>query len=389
MRVYESDREAFYQLACDDLGGSCETTTRVLAEMARHVRLAVRDTYRIDRLSGNGMSVVASRRVILPIPDHLVAKVKRFLLEIDGKGSSDRPGKDYEGQPASEAEVRFKLGDSSDSKTHDDHIRARDEARPVLFTVREEDLLSLRHLPPYVTHGLMKCADKTLLAPTAVYRGLSRGNQAPLRLRDGWAVCGKPPRAYDNGGRAVDAPAGMLYMVFADADANVFDWDWVAEDPDSPGHPANMDLRFGNILQQPPELVLGSPAHIEPGKFDPTKPTLSSAGDCVFCYMSDHPSFAERINEDLTVFYSLADRDTVTGFKIKNVQRILTEQQALQLQDAPGLNVLILPVLRRTLQLNQQLTIKLFEIIIAALVNVKISLPKPVPDRSKPAAVAC
>ena len=81
--------------------------------------------------------------------------------------------------------------------------------------------------------------------------------------------------------------------------------------------------------------------------------------------MLDSPSFGARINEDLTVFYSLSDRDKITGFKIKNVERILNEEQPLKLSDAPGLNVLILPILRKTLSQHQEVTIKLYEIIIA------------------------
>ena len=117
------------------------------------------------------------------------------LLEIDGKGSSERPGKDYEGRSVSEAEVRFKLGEPSGSERDRDRTRAKCEAKPFVFMVREEDLLSLQTLPPYVTYGLKNCAKKTLLAPTAVYQGLNRGSQAPQRLHHGWAVCGKPNRA--------------------------------------------------------------------------------------------------------------------------------------------------------------------------------------------------
>lgn len=214
---------------------------------------------------------------------------------------------------------------------------------------------------------------KTILAPTAVYRGLKRSSDAPATLRDGWAICGKPSRAYDNEGRAEPAPPGMLYMVFADKDGFVFDWDWVAEDPDTLGHPLNMELRFGDLVQESRELVLDLPEYQVSGQFDATKPIWSRTGDCVFCYMKDEPSFAERINEDLTVFYSLHERSEVTGFKIKNVQHILAEEQELNLSDAPGLMVLILPILRRTQVDHQDLTTKLYELIIRVLVNVKMT----------------
>ncbi len=251
-----------------------------------------------------------------------------------------------------------------------------------MFRVHEEDLRSLQTLPPYVTYGLTRCAKKTLLAPTAVYRGLKRGNKAPQRLRDGWAVCGKPNRAYDNSGRAEPAPAGMLYMVFADKEGYVFDWDWIREDPAFPGHPLNMDLRFGNPALESRELVLDLPDYLVPGIFDATKPAPSRMGDCVFCYMKDAPSFGERINEDLTVFYSLGDPETITGFKIKNVHRILKDEELVNLKDAPRLHVLILPILRKALTQHHDMTIKLYEIIIAAMVTVKVPLPVPSPDDS-------
>lgn len=389
MRLYEADREAFYLLACDGLSSGDEVT-RPLADLARRVRSAVRCTYRVKQQGGSGTAVITPcSGEPLTVPISLVAGVKHFLLEIDGKGSSDRPGKDYEGRSVSEAEVRFKLGESADLEKDRDRIRARREAEPVGFRVREEDLRSLQTLPPYVTHGLMKCAKKTLLAPTAVYRGLNRGSKALRRLQEGWAVCGKPNRAYDNEGRAVSAPAGMLYMVFADKDGYVFDWDWVREDDAAPGHPLNMELRFHNPVEEKRELVLDLPDHLDAGHFDAAKPAPSRTGDCVFCYMTDTPSFGERINEDLSVFYSLSEREKITGFKIKNVQRILKEEQTLHLGAAPGLNVLILPILRKALALHPDVTIKLYEIIIAALVDVKLTLPAPAPDDSDLATTTC
>jgi hypothetical protein len=174
----------------------------------------------------------------------------------------------------------------------------------------------------------------------------------------------------------------MLYMVFADRDGYVFDWDWVREDSEFPGHPLNMDLRFGKLVEESRELALDLPDNLVPGTFDATKPAPSQAGDCVFCYMKDAPSFGERINEDLTVFYSLEDRETVTGFKIKNVLRILKEEQPLDLRDAPGLYVLILPILRKALEQHQDITIKLYEIIIRVLVQVRVPLCVLSPDDS-------
>lgn len=51
--------------------------------------------------------------------------------------------------------------------------------------------------------------------------------------------------------------------------------------------------------------------------------------------------------------------------------------------------MLILPILRKTLPQNQEVTIKLYEIIIAALVDVKIPVPEQVADDSDLLAATC
>lgn len=382
MRLYKVDREAFYLLACDCVHDGGEVI-RPLANLAQRVRAAVRSTYRIELQDGSENATIKPRSgESLTVPGSLFARVRSFLLEIDGKGSSDTPGKDYEGRTATEVEVRFKLGEPATYDREEARNLARREAKPFVLKLAKADLGSLARQPGYVTHGLFHCARKTVLAPTAVYRGLKRGEKAPPRVANGWAICGKPNRAYDNEGRKLSPPTDMLYMVYADSDGFVFDWDWVAEDSHQPGHPLDNDLRFGELIMEPGEFVLDLPDAIPAYSFDSSFAGSSPRGDCVICYMLDAPAFGARINEDLTVFYSLSERDKITGFKIKNVQRILQEEQALNLRDAPGLDVLILPILRRTLQQHQEVTIKLYEIIIAALVGVKIPLPESAADDS-------
>jgi hypothetical protein len=389
MRLYEADREAFYLLACDGVRDGDEVI-RPLADLAQRVRAAVRGTYRVEQQDGSENAAIKPRSgEPLAVPGPLLARVRGFLLEIDGKGTSGTPGKDYEGRPVSEAEVRFKLGEPATCDREQARIQARREAKPLVLKLAKADLRSLAHQPGYVIHGLFHCARKTVLAPTAVYRGLKRGEKAPPRVANGWAICGKPNRAYDNDGRKVPPPADMLYTVFADADGFVFDWDWVAEDPHHPGYPLDNDMRFGDLVREPGEFVLDLPDAPPASSFDSSFAGYSPRGDCVFCYMLDAPAFGARINEDLTVFYSLSDRDKITGFKIKNVQRILQEEEALNLSDAPGLNVLILPILRRTLPHHQEVTIKLYEIIIAALVDVKIPVPEMAADDSDLLATTC
>jgi len=384
IRLYEADREAFYLLACD--GVQSDTEIERLGLLARRVKKAVRSSFRLAvPTGGEGQVETANDRI--PVEAGLFPRVQRLLLEIDGKGVSEKKGKDYEGQPISEAEVRFKLGEPVDADRLAEKIATRDKAVPVVFKVARHDLDSLKDQPAYVSHNLLKCARKVVLAPTAVYRDLRRGDKAPKRLRNGWAICGKPNRACDNDGRLIPIPPGMVFMVYADADGFVFDWDWVLESAETPGHPLDPELRFGELQTVAPEMVLDLPGSLPTGEFDSSVVASSFLGDCVFCYLTDSASYAGRINEDLTVFYDLDNREKITGFKIKNVRRILGEQEALNLRDAPGLNVLILPILEKTLLHHHDVTIKLYKLIIAVLVDVKI--PLPAPDEIEAAAANC
>lgn len=228
----------------------------------------------------------------------------------------------------------------------------------------------MENQPAYVTHNLTRCARKVLLAPTAIYRGLKRGEDAPARLRDGWAICGKPNRACDNDGRLIQPPPGMVFMVYADSQGFVFDWDWVREDDDAPGHPLDEALRFGNLVPTSQELVLDLPTDLAEPKFDSTVATYSERGDCIFCYICDECGFAERINPDLTIFRS-CDSKEVTGFKIKNVRRIVKDEEDFVSDDAPDLTVSVQAILLATLRANRKTSVRVYELIIEAFRKVE------------------
>jgi hypothetical protein len=362
-RLYRAEPELFYLLACDGPVDGLEATFRPLADFAPRVRRAVRTTYRLPSPVRGQPTAVQTKDDSLPVPPELFSAVQQFLLEIDGKGATEQKGRDYEGRAVSEAEARFKLGDPAQGAGVE-RTKARRDAKPRVFRVTEADLASLGTQPAYVSHGLLKCAKKVVLAPTAVYRGLGRGDEAPKRLRDGWAICGKPNRGCDNTGRLVAAPEGMVYVVYADANGYVFDWDWVQENKDAPGHPLDPEMRFGNPVAVEEEFVLDLPEALPAGRFDSSVATPSAVGDCIFCYISEEPSFAERINPDLTVFRSFASKD-VTGFKIKNVRRILQDEDFYS-DDAPDLRVSVQPILLATLKANQKTSVRIYDVIIEA-----------------------
>jgi hypothetical protein len=86
-----------------------------------------------------------------------------------------------------------------------------------------------------------------------------------------------------------------------------------------------------------PEAVLVGVDDLIPAQpFNPRLVWPSPRGDCIFCYFNDEFAFADRINNDLTVFRSVASGEP-TGFKIKNVRRMLEEGNVRL--DAPDLAV--------------------------------------------------
>ena len=123
----------------------------------------------------------------------------------------------------------------------------------------------------------------------------------------------------------------MVYLVYADQESYVFDWDWVKENPGEPGYPIDWRLRFGNPINLSREASLEVPTTAAAGAFDQNKAAYSERGDCVFCYICDEPAFAHRYNSDLTVFRQFGRNEPITGFKVKNVRRICLEDKSISL----------------------------------------------------------
>lgn len=362
IELFRRDREAFYLLACDGVSRAAHTNIRKLADLARQVRNAIRRTYQVTSTE-NGAAVELASGESIPVPQNARAEVAQFLLEIDGKSLGTVAGKDYEGSAASEAEVRFKLADASQWAAQREQLRKDRVTEPFVLRVDQSDIENLRFQPAYVTHGLLNCARKTVLGPTQVFMGLQRGEGSCEDVQDGWAFCGLPKQAFGNDGLGRPGPAGMVYVVFADKDGFVFDWDWVEENPGEPGCPIDRDLRFGNPIEWKRDAVLDLPTDLRPGLFDASRACYSERGDCIFCYISDEVAFAARINPDLTVFRKLGS-DTITGFKVKNLGRILREDKSIILEDGRELTVSVRGALLATLKGHRKTEVKVYEIII-------------------------
>ncbi|MBI2806631.1 MAG: hypothetical protein HYX68_16745 [Planctomycetes bacterium] len=391
MALYRSDREAFYLLACDGVNDEADANLRALADLANRIRFVVRSTYQIEPGGSTSEACLLSRSGDnLSLPAQMVPDIKRFLLEVDGKGVSTVQGKDFVGTPISEAEARFKLGDRSTWDADRQRLQARRSAEPLVLRVDPQDLKSLESLPAYVRHGLLNCATKTVLAPTVVFEGLNRGEGSPERLRNGLIFCGKPRRTYDGGGQSHPAPTDMVYVVYVDQEGFVFDWDWVKENPGEPGYPIDWPLRFGNPVNLSREAALEVPANVTAGVFDQNKAAYSERGDCVFCYICDEPAFAHRYNSDLTVFRQFGS-ETITGFKVKNVRRICLDDKSINLgclddqrigpDAAPELDIAVDAILMASLKGHRDMPVDIYTIIIRALFRdnrqpPKVTVPK-------------
>lgn len=375
MRLFEADREAFYLLACHGGGPGADPRTQQLAALAGRVRSAIAETYAFVP-HDDGATLTTNRGTKTFIPAEVVERVAEFLRSVDGKTSGDGPGRDFIGQAVSEAEVTFKLGDATERAAQRDHLSAMRTAKPQVLRLDDEELWHLRSQPPYVVYELLHCARRTVLAPTAVCHGLRRGDEAPAKVNDGWAFCGKPRETYLNDGTAVPGPNGMVHVVYADAEGYIFDWDWVLEDPGAPGHPLDFYLRFDDPNALTGEARLDLPRDIKPGHFDRTQACYSSRGDCLFCYITGDESYATRINPDLTVFQKFSSGE-YTGFKIKNVRRILQVDQSIVIQDAPKLTVHVDSMLLTTQKLHpKEENAETYAVLIRALVQTAGDRPK-------------
>lgn len=349
----------------EDVGRLTEQRPRELAELAHKIRRAIQESYSIER-SGSEATITTASGLSIAIPPDLIGDVQRFLREIDGKKTEPKAGKDYEGEEISEAEVRFRLGDRASWEVDRAKLMKKRDAKPLVFQVSDEDLSHLVTQPSYVTYELIHCVRKTLLAPLHAFKGLKRGTGAPPRLNKGWAFCAKPRQAYHNDGTGFPAPSNMVFVVYADKDRYVFDWDWVKEDPNEPGYPLDRQLRFDDEVALDQEAVLKLVEEVQPGKLDASKACYSPRGDCIFCYVADGEAFAERINSDLTVFRQL-ETDEVMGFKVKNVRRILQKEKSIILADAPGLTVRVVSMLLATFKLHKDANIQIYSVVIEAL----------------------
>ncbi|MEK6674999.1 MAG: hypothetical protein AABZ47_05015 [Planctomycetota bacterium] len=346
IELYRADREMFFRLATSGVGADADAWVTKLTDGANTLRKAVSGGISVKvletGLTFNGMSDV------LPLGTSTPDEATSFVHELRGATNSDRGGKDYVGQHVSQEEISFALGDPDTWASDERRVEERMNARPTILRLDETDRKAVEGgMPPYVVYGLKHCATKLVQNATVMYPGLRRDG----RLKDGRAYCGRLRHMYDNEGNRLPAPHDMVYVVYVDPENYVFDWDWVEEVPSHPGHPVDPELRFltSDPIMPVPESALVGVEQLLPKNFKNTEAWHSQRGDCVFCYFSDTPAFAKRINDELTVFYDLHDRQTPTGFKVKNIRRMVADGHDVILKDAPDLTVAVQLLLLYTL----------------------------------------
>lgn len=307
-QLYAADPDALFSLAVHGVGGNAPSHAKGFESMARTLSVLMRDGFSIETRAQQHYAE-GNRGGLLAL-DAGTDDI-RFMQELYG-------GATYPSKLHSHLRSKDCLDFYLDGHSWDDEVRGTK-----LLRVAPDDAEAiLDGHPGHQYHALLDCAREVVRCPAVAYPGLR--HEGPMQS-GGWAFCGIPSRQRMNDGAFRDPPPGFTFVVFADPDGFVFDWDWVPSANDNPAIPRDAQERF----QGPPahdlrgELLLGNVAHETPRPFQPGRAWFSVRGDCVFWYLSDAESYAAREDEYLTVFYRLdGDKKQSVGFKLKMVSRL-------------------------------------------------------------------
>jgi hypothetical protein len=340
LQVHSKDPDLFFFLATERIDESAAHPLAELSALAHKARDIVAHGYEI--LFESAEAELRGARQMIRFNRDSAERVKSFLAAVNGVRRVTAGGTDYRGQVASEAEVLFLLGDRSTWSADETRLRQVMSESPSVLRLADEERAAVQGgTPAYCVHALLKCATRVVQAPSAVFRGLRR--EGPLA--DGVAYCGNPKRAFGNDGQPMGVGLdGFVFVVYADAQGYVFDWDWVQAEPSDPSIPREASQRFTSRVGVPNTVLVGVD-DLRAGEFKPG-PWHSSRGDCIFYYISDAPSYASRVNDELTVFLSFDSSSKMTGCKVKNVGRIWTDiRQSDRLHEEPRTSVPLVSIL--------------------------------------------
>jgi len=171
--------------------------------------------------------------------------------------------------------------------------------------------------------------------PDAIFEGLNRPG-----MKNGAAYSVRPEVDPEEEPEAGTLRYGFAFVVFARPGTwsyVILDWEWRAADGNEPGHPEGWANDYARRTwtkgQNLSEYLAGNP----PRGFRPG-PHYFPTGDYVTLFIKDERGHAERVDDLLTVYLSLATGELV-GCKIKGVKRLLAELGAfgltVDLKDVP------------------------------------------------------
>src|SRR5207248_2964723 len=135
-------------------------------------------------------------------------------------------------------------------------------------------------LPKYHYFQLIDCAREVAACPEYVGEGLRNEGS----LQKGFAYCGTPRRRWLNDGTYLDAPQGMMFVVYVAQEGSVFDWDWKRLNGFNPANAESSELpRYMPASDADrAELLVGNVLGQAVQAFQSGRPWYSVAGDCIF-----------------------------------------------------------------------------------------------------------
>ncbi len=340
LRIYSKDPELLFILGTETVSSSAESPLPELSALAHQLSTMIANGYEISLTSTH--SLLSGAGHTISFKRESADEVRSFLAAVSGFRQGMAGGKDYRGRHASAAEIMFLLGDRETWSADELRLQATMADAPDVLRLADEEHIALQTgTPAYCLHALRKCATRVVQAPSAVFRGLRREG----KLTEGIAYCGHPKRAYSNDGSPLKQPLdGFIFVVYADPEGFVFDWDWVPADQNDPSVPENASQRFTSRVKQQTAILVGI-EDLTIGEFK-ANAWYSTRGDCIFYYISDSPSYASRVNDELTVFMSFANSDQMTGCKVKKVSRIWRDvKKSDRLREGPHANIPLVTVL--------------------------------------------
>lgn len=318
IKIYREDRDAFFALA-NNFSDKPNSKEEPLSGLAVKIKRIVRSGFSVDE-GVNGHVIISGGSQQLKVPKSVKQNILNFLDDLNGiaKGNDKR---NYYGEKVSDSELAFKLGLDNEELCGSvkKNIDKWMSSSPTVLTIADDDLKSVKtRMPKYAVFNLMYCATKVVQNPTVVFEGI----RLEGRLKKGFAYCGVPRFTYNNKGDRSPRPKNKVFLVFADPKNHIFAWDWVKEDTENKTYPCGWKRRFGKKIDLSNEVVLTGVDDVKPSRTFSKKPWYSSHGDCIFSYRTDEPAYAERINDELTIFISFEKKETV-GLKLKNVSSIM------------------------------------------------------------------